>query len=123
QGNGPGKLEDVNVKDDGTVQAVYSNGETEDEYQLRLAQFANEGALQREGNNLYSAPDAAGKTEGWPGSGSSVGTIRSNSLEQSNVDIAKQFTDMITTQRAYQANSRVISTTKDMLQEVINLTR
>jgi flagellar hook protein FlgE len=52
-----------------------------------------------------------------------VGTIRSNSLEQSNVDIAKQFTDMITTQRAYQANSRVISTTKDMLQEVINLTR
>ena len=52
-----------------------------------------------------------------------MGTIRSNSLEQSNVDIAKQFTDMITTQRAYQANSRTISTTKDMLQEVINLTR
>ena len=121
-GNASGSMVDVNVDQQGNVIANYSNGESQKEFRLGLAQFSNEGGLSRAGNNLYEATAQSGDPAiGVPGS--SVGTIRSNSLEQSNVDIAKQFTDMITTQRAYQANSRVISTTKDMLQEVINLTR
>ncbi len=121
-GYASGNMVDVNVDQKGNVVANYSNGESRQEFRLGLAQFANEDGLTRAGNNLYEATQQSGQPAiGMPGS--SVGTIRSNSLEQSNVDIAKQFTDMITTQRAYQANSRVISTTKDMLQEVINLTR
>jgi flagellar hook protein FlgE len=121
-GNASGNMVDVSVDAEGNVIANYSNGESEKEFRLGLAQFSNPGGLKREGDNLYSQTDASGDPAiGMPGS--SVGTIRSNSLEQSNVDIANQFTKMITTQRAYQANSRTISTTKDMLQEVINLTR
>ena len=121
-GNASGNMVDVNVDEEGTVIANYSNGESQKEFRLGLAQFSNTDGLKRAGDNLYEAtPESGDPAIGVPGS--SVGTIRSNSLEQSNVDIAKQFTDMITTQRAYQANSRTISTTKDMLQEVINLTR
>ncbi len=121
-GNASGNMVDVSVDPEGNVIANYSNGESEKEFRLGLAQFSNPGGLKREGDNLYSETDQSGDPAiGMPGS--SVGTIRSNSLEQANVDIANQFTKMITTQRAYQANSRTISTTKDMLQEVINLTR
>ncbi len=121
-GYASGHLVDVNIDQEGNVITNYSNGMSENEYRLAMAQFPNENGLHREGDNLYSATAESGQPGiGMPGT--SVGTIRSNSLEESNVDIAEQFTDMITTQRAYQANSRTISTTSDLLQEVINLTR
>ncbi len=121
-GNASGNLVDVSVDREGNVIANYSNGDSQKEFRLGLAQFSNEDGLSRVGNNLFAANAESGQPAiGKPGS--SVGTIRSNCLEQSNVDIAKEFTNMITTQRAYQANSRTISTTDDMLQEVINLTR
>ncbi len=117
-----GTLEDVSVDDMGIITGSYSNGESREIAQVGLAKFANPNGLLRDGNNLFAETQASGLASvGTPGSG--AGTIRSNSLEQSNVDIAEQFTDMITTQRAYQANSRSITTADEMLQEVVNLKR
>ncbi|MFP4429379.1 MAG: flagellar hook protein FlgE, partial [Desulfovermiculus sp.] len=115
-----GTLEDVSVDKDGIITGAYSNGQSRDLAQVGLAKFANPNGLLQDGNNLFTETQASGLASvGPPGSG--AGTIRSNSLEQSNVDIAEQFSDMIVTQRAYQANSRTITTSDEMLQEVINL--
>ena len=117
-----GALNGIEVDQEGMVIGSYSNGESKDLAKLGLAKFANNNGLAQVGNSLFEATNASGLPAiGTPGAG--VGTIRSNALEQSTVDIAKQFTDMITTQRAYQANSRTITTTDDMLQEVVNLKR
>ncbi len=121
-GYASGSLTGVSFDQDGKLIAKYSNGMNQTEYQLALAQFANADGLRKVGNNLFSATAESGQ----PGialAGAAAGSIRSNSLEGSNVDIAKQFTDMIVTQRSYQANARIIDTTSDMMQEVINLAR
>lgn len=121
-GYAAGSLSDVSVDKQGYVTGNYSNGESRKLAQLGLAKFTNVNGLKLVGNNLFESTDASGlPSVGTPGSG--VGEIRSNALEQSNVDIAKEFTDMITTQRAYQANARTISTTDKMLNEVVNLVR
>ena len=117
-----GALTGVEVDNEGTVIASYSNGQSRSQFRLGLAKFANNTGLAQVGNSLFEATDSSGLPSiGTPGSG--VGSIRSNALEQSTVDIAKEFTNMITTQRAYQANSRTITTTDEMLQEVVNLKR
>lgn len=121
-GYASGSLTGVSFDQDGQLIAKYSNGMNQTEYRLALAQFANADGLRKAGNNLFSATAESGQ----PGialAGDAAGSIRSNSLEGSNVDIAKQFTDMIITQRSYQANARIIDTTSDMMQEVINLAR
>lgn len=121
-GYSSGALTGVEVDNGGTVIASYSNGQSRSQFRLGLAKFANNTGLAQVGNSLFEATDSSGLPSiGTPGSG--VGSIRSNALEQSTVDIAKEFTNMITTQRAYQANSRTITTTDEMLQEVVNLKR
>jgi flagellar hook protein FlgE len=121
-GYSSGTLEDVSVNQLGVITGSYSNGQSRQLAQVGLAKFANPNGLLRDGNNLFAATQASGMAAvGAAGSG--AGTIRSNSLEQSNVDIAEQFTDMILTQRIYQANSRTITTADEMLQEVVNLKR
>ncbi len=117
-----GDLTNVSVDELGIITGSYSNGQSRQLAQVALADFANPNGLYQDGNNLFVETQASGlAATGAPGSG--AGTIRANSLEQSNVDIARQFTDMITTQRMYQANSRIITTSDEMLQEVVNLKR
>lgn len=91
---------------------------------LVLQNFTSPGQLIKVGGNLYSAPAAAGAlaTAAKPGS-SGLGAIVSGSLEMSNVDLAQQLTSLITTQRAYEANSKVITTSDDILQTLVNLKR
>lgn len=121
-GYASGTLSDVSVDENGIITGSYSNGQSRQLAQVGLAKFANPNGLLQNGNNLFTETQASGMASlGTPGSG--AGTIRSNSLEQSNVDIAEQFTDMITTQRIYQANSKTITTADEMLQEVVNLKR
>ncbi len=121
-GYASGTLSDVSVDEMGVITGSYSNGQSRQLAQVGLAKFANPNGLLRDGNNLFAQTQASGLAAvGAAGSG--AGSIRSNSLEQSNVDIAEQFTDMILTQRIYQANSRTITTSDEMLQEVINLKR
>ena len=118
-----GFLQKVSIDPDGILSGTYSNGRNQELYQLGLALFRNQWGLQKVGNNLYrETRDAGQATINPPGTGG-TGTIASNALEQSNVDLAQEFVDMIIQQRGFQANSKTISTTDSLLSELINLKR
>jgi flagellar hook protein FlgE len=123
-GNGAGRLEGqmsgLSVKSDGTIHATYTNGEDRLVAQIATAQFPNASGLTNEGNNLYSASSASGEADVMPVTDDG-GSISAGVLEGSNVDLADEFTRMITAQRAFQANSRVITTSDSMLQELRHL--
>ena len=118
-----GMLRGISVDEDGVVTAMYSNGEMTPKYQLALADFASYDGLTKMGKNLYAESRASGQAlVGVAGSGR-LGSVASSSLEMSNVDLAEEFVKMITTQRAFQANSRVITSSDEILQELINIKR
>ena len=118
-----GMLEEIYFEEDGTIRGVYSNGQKQPVAMVALATFNNPSGLEDEGANLYSySPNSGLAIIRRPGVGS-AGVIRASSLEMSNVDISEEFTNMIVTQRAFQANSRIITTSDEMLQEVVNLKR
>lgn len=122
-GYGTGFLENISVGTDGIMVGHYSNGQILNLYRVGLAKFNNQQALSKVGGNLWSATrDSGDAITGHPGE-NGLGRISSNSLEQSNVDIAAEFVKMITTERGFQANSRIITTVDNMLQELINLKR
>jgi flagellar hook protein FlgE len=119
----PGVLQSVTVDTSGIISGHYSNGQILDLYQLTLANFNNPWGLTREGGNMYAETLNSGVAlTGAPGEGG-LGKINPNSLEQSNVDLATEFVKMIVAQRGFQANSRVITTTDEILQELMNLKR
>lgn len=118
-----GLLEDIYIEDDGTVRGVYSNGQKQPIAMIAIATFNNPCGLESEGGNIFSySPNSGLAIIRRPGVGS-AGVIKSGVLEMSNVDISEEFTSMIITQRAFQANSRVITTADEMLQELVNLKR
>ena len=107
----------------GELSGVYSNGQTQVLGQIALANFLNSAGLLRAGQNNFSATSASGQAQiGTPGSGGR-GSVTTGALEMSNVDLASQFTGMITAERGFQANGRVITTSDEMLQELVNLKR
>jgi flagellar hook protein FlgE len=119
----PGVLTSVTVESDGTISGHYSNGQILDLYRITLAKFNNANGLGREGGNLFSETLESGVAyTNAPGEGS-LGKINPNSLEQSNVDLATEFVKMIVAQRGFQANARVITTTDEILQELMNIKR
>lgn len=118
-----GVLESYTIDQRGTIVGVFSNGITRNLGQIALCRFANPAGLMKEGNSLYSLTSNSGTANvGIPSSGG-FGSITPSSLEMSNVDLSTEFTDMIITQRGFQANSRVITTSDEMLQELVNLKR
>jgi flagellar hook protein FlgE len=118
-----GALRGVSVDEDGIVAGSYSNGQLVPLFQLALADFPSYYGLTKMGDNLYSQSLASGQAmAGTPGSGR-LGNISPSALELSNVDLASEFVNMITTQRAFQANSRVITTSDEILTELINIKR
>ncbi len=122
-GYGAGDLQSVSVATDGVITGQYSNGQVLPLYRVALAKFQNEQGLYKVGGNLFRETRLSGDPiTGKPGS-SGLGSISPNSLEQSNVDLATEFVKMITTQRGYQANSKVITTIDQMLAELIQLKR
>lgn len=122
-GYGTGALQGIDVDVDGLITGVYSNGQVLPLYRLSLADFQSVTNLKKEGGNLFSETRQSGDAMiGLPGT-NGLGTIAANSLEQSNVDIANEFVKMITTQRGFQANSKIITVTDEMLAELINLKR
>jgi len=119
-----GELSDLSVDDNGKIWGSFTNGRTELLGQVALAKFANPSALVREGNNMFAvAPDSGLPLIGTAGETFASTRIYSGALEQSNVDLAEQFTDMITTQRAYEAAARTITISDVMLGETNNLKR
>jgi flagellar hook protein FlgE len=122
-GYGAGDLQSVSVATDGVITGQYSNGQVLPLYRVALAKFQNEQGLYKVGGNLFRETRLSGDPiTGQPGT-NGLGSISPNSLEQSNVDLATEFVKMITTQRGYQANSKIITTIDQMLSEVIQLKR
>lgn len=118
-----GLLEQIYFEEDGIIRGVFSNGQKQPIGQVALTTFNNPAGLEKNGKNLYSyAPNSGQPVVGKAGM-MDRGVIVAASLEMSNVDISEEFTNMIITQRAFQANSRVITTSDEMLQEVVNLKR
>jgi flagellar hook protein FlgE len=118
-----GSLVGSGIDSSGNIVGNFSNGKDEAIATIALANFINSSGLEKAGNNSYVSTFNSGEAQvGRPGSGER-GIIKANSLEMSNVDLAKEFTEMIVAQRGYQANSRVISTSDEMLQELVNLKR
>ncbi|MBW3113865.1 flagellar hook protein FlgE [Bacillus sp. MCCB 382] len=121
-GNSEGYLESFNIGSSGEVNGVFSNGEVRVLSQLALATFSNPGGLTKAGNNLFQASNNSGlPNQGVAGDGR--GSLQSGSLEMSNVDLSEEFTEMITAQRGFQANTRIITTSDEILQELVNLKR
>ena len=118
-----GNLRGVSVDERGVVTGTYSNGQLTPLYQVVLADFPSYFGLSKLGKNLYAESRASGQAmPGVPLNGA-LGSISSSAIEMSNVDLAQEFVKMITTQRAFQANSRVITTSDEILQELISLKR
>ena len=122
-GYSAGDIASVSVDEDGIITGSFTNGETIPLYRITLADFANLDGLKSVGGNLYEETRASGSVSlGNAGEGG-LGPVIANTLEMSNVDLATEFVNMITTQRAFQANSKVITTSDEILAELINLKR
>ncbi len=122
-GNAMGALQSISLSGDGTIMGVYSNNLREPIGKLALATFANPGGLAKAGNSSYRVADNSGQPAiGEPSSGGR-GSLIAGALEMSNVDLAEEFTGLIVAQRGFQANSRVISSSDEVLQDLVNLKR
>ncbi len=123
-GSMPGTLTGVSIGSDGSLVGSYDNGKKRMLAFIPLAFFDNPSGLSKEGGNLFSTTANSGTFNGIGTSAADGGSLLSSGqLEMSNVDIAAQFVDMITTQRGFQANSKTITTSDEMLQELVNLKR
>ncbi|WP_062204819.1 flagellar hook protein FlgE [Demequina salsinemoris] len=122
-GQSAGSLQSFTVNADGTVMGSFSNGLKQAVGQIALASFTNPSGLSKSGNSLYSTTVNSGDPQiGTAGSGGR-GTLTSGSLEMSNVDLSAEFTNLIVAQRGFQANSRIITTSDSVLEELVNLKR
>lgn len=120
-GQAPGKFNNYQVSDTGEVIAIYSNGKRQTVAQVVLADFANAGGLEQQGNNLWAETSQSGQPFlGTSGSGS-FGDITGGMLEGSNVDLGSEMVNMIVYQRNYQSNSQTIKTQSEVLQTLVNL--
>ncbi len=119
-----GALIGLSVSNNGEIYGTYDNGNTELLCQIAVAQFANASGLEKVGDNCYSTTLNSGEFDGIGVDITADGSkMTSGELEMSNVDLSTEFTQMITTQRGFQANSRVITTSDTLLEELVNLKR
>ena len=122
-GFGAGFLESLSVDDQGVISGTYSNGRIVALAQVGLARFNSPKDLSRVGGTMWQETTKSGAPITGQPRTNGLGSIASNALEQSTVDIGTEFVKLITTQRAFQANSRLITTTDDMLNELLNMKR
>lgn len=124
KGKKVGTMTSVGIDTNGKIVAAYDNGDNEVLGQIAVATFSNPAGLEKVGDNLFAATLNSGEFNGIGEEiGSSGGSFSPGVLEMSNVDLASEFTDMIVTQRGFQANSRVITTSDTMLEELLSLKR
>ncbi len=118
-----GFLQSVSVDTEGVITGHYSNGQVLEKAQVALASFSNMTGLFKNGGNIFTETTESGApTTGAPGD-NGLGSIAPNALEQSNVDLGVEFVKLITVQRGFQANSKIITTTDEMLNDLINIKR
>ena len=121
-GYASGTLDTVTIDESGTVIGTYTNGVLRKEAQIAVAQFTNAPGLTKKGNSLY----VESQNSGVPNIGTAEGfgaTITASALEMSNVDVAEEFSNMIITQRGFQSNSKIITVSDEMLENLINMKR
>lgn len=118
-----GFLQEITIDRNGCVYGRYSNGRKEELFMLGLADFTNKQGLMLQGGNLYTQSNTSGDAVIGTANTARFGSVAANTLELSNVDVSRQMVRLITTQRGYQSNSKVITTSDEMLQEAINLKR
>jgi flagellar hook protein FlgE len=118
-----GYLDNFKIDGTGIINGVYSNGTNRIIGQIAMASFTNQNGLEKAGDTTFVVSTNSGTANIGPSGIASKGKILSGTLEMSNVDMAEQFTDMIVTQRGFQANSRTIQTADQLLQELLSLKR
>lgn len=119
----PGELLTFSIGNTGVITGTYSNGLISDLGQIAVAYFANPEGMLKTAGNLYDVSSNSGEARIGSAGVEGRGSIETGMLEMSNVDLATEFTEMISTSRAFQANSRVVNTSDEMLQELIQLKR
>lgn len=120
-GSAAGTLQSFTLDNDGTIEGSFSNGQKQAMGRIALATFTNPDGLEKTGDsNFVATPNSGLAQVGVAGSGT-LGTLTSGQLEGSNVDLSREFTNLIVAQRAFQASARVITTSDDVLQELISL--
>ena len=120
-----GNMSGISIQNNGEVYATYDNGMTKLVGQIAVAKFANAAGLEKAGDNLYQATLNSGEFDGIGVdiTADGTGSMTTGALEMSNVDLSSEFTHMITTQRGFQANSRIITVSDTLLEELVNLKR
>ncbi|MGQ9880299.1 MAG: flagellar hook protein FlgE [Armatimonadota bacterium] len=119
----PGTLEQLTVTPDGVINGVFSNGLNLPIARVALAVFNNPGGLERAGSNLFRESVNSGVANIGPAQTGRRGSISTGYLEMSNADIGNEFTNLIVTQRGFQANTRIVSTVDEMMQDVLQMKR
>jgi flagellar hook protein FlgE len=122
-GYAAGMLQSFTIDRTGTITGAFTNGVTEPLAQIVLADFNNPSGLIREGDNMYATTSNSGQAVFGYALEGSQSSILSGALEMSNVDLAQEFTNMLVAQRGFQANGRMITTSDQMLEELVNLKR
>jgi flagellar hook protein FlgE len=122
-GYAPGTLQSFSLSADGTIVGVYSNSLRQNIGQLALATFANPAGLEKAGNSSFRVGNNSGTAVVGRAGAGGAGTLTAGALEMSNVDLAEEFTGLIVAQRGFQANSRVITSSDEVLQDLVNLKR
>jgi flagellar hook protein FlgE len=122
-GYAEGVLRELSVSSDGIIRGSYSNGETQELYRISLYRFTSQDGLRNEGHNHFSATADAGAIEEGIAGTQNFGTLAQYALEGSNVDYAREFSLMIVTQRGFQMNSKVVTTSDEMLKKALELKR
>ena len=118
------EIQNISVDGAGRVNIMLTDGTQYSRGQVLLKKFTNEQALSKQGSNLYSNLQNAGGNKEWGVAGSDgYGRVEAGALELSNVDVAREFSKLITTQRAFQANSRMVSASDEILMELLRLKR
>jgi flagellar hook protein FlgE len=122
-GYSAGTLKSLTINDEGLMSGIFTNGQTKSIAQVVLAKFISQEGLIKQGNGLYAESFESGQPIVTAPGNSGTGGILANALELSNVDLAAEFVKMIIMQRGFQANSRMVSTSDELLQELVNLKR
>lgn len=118
-----GSLENYAISKDGVITGLFSNGLTRALGQIAMAKFSNPEGMDRDGGNLYLQSNNSGTPIVGVANEAGIGTINAGYLEQANVDMSGEMTDLIITQRGFQANTKIVTTVDEMLQELINIKR
>jgi flagellar hook protein FlgE len=113
----------VSIDKTGVIKGVFTNGKVTPLAQLAIANFANDTGLSRQGNNLFTATGQSGQAVIGAGESAGRGSVQQGVLEQSNVDVAAEFAQLIIAQRGYEVNARTVTVSDQVLQDLTNIAR